>query len=397
MSKKDEAWFKAKKFLTPFIDKYNYSTYRLYENDKVVYPKQTQDEIIRKSHSGKCIYKSINNKNWGEHFFGNVPLGFNSNPNKNIWLIMFDFDSYKNNPERNKHLQESLNIVNEFINTEIYIEESSQSRDIHGYAVINKSGYTIEEAIALINTLINFLNDKCKLVGLKCLEVMGLPNIYTYENKKIINIKNNTPAKLPRNIENINQIINTPIIFLYDVQTKLEAEKVPFNPNGGVVDCLTKMEQHASVKFEKFTGEILEDSLRTIWHKCCNTKYFQYTTPARYIDETDWVNYATTWIKTVYFSDKRQGFFRGTTPVKGMSEYFKKLTLRKYNHRAHMWTGQQLENLGILISVNRSYTVGSVARRWKIRIKALDALKRKNKGLQFKQLVQTNKQNLKIT
>lgn len=380
MAKKDEPWFKLKKFLTAFIDPYNYHEYRWYESDKCVYPKQTNAEIISKSCANRICHKNITNQVWGEHFFGKKILGYNTKQNKQLWLILLDFDSYKSSPIRFESLQRSVELVEEFLGEKIYIEKSTHSNDLHGFIVVNRTGYSVQESISTINTFISYMNVKCKEVGLKELEVMGLPNIYSWEERRIISITSNTPAKLPRSLERIQDLIQSPVIHLENLKT-------PTEEHGGDVDCLTnskELQNNKSVNFAPFNAEKLEESLAKIWDKCSDKPHFEFT-KGRYLTQEDWVNYSLTWIKAVYKADKQQGKRRGTAPVTGLKVYYGTITSNNFAHRTLKWVGEQLESFGILICVNRGYTVGIMARRWKVRIKALDNAVKIRTKLAFKQ------------
>lgn len=387
-------WTEFRNFMSGYMDSYNFFEYRRYENKKCCYPKRTNQEIMSSSSNTRKRHKHPTAIQWGRHISEQSILGYCNRQNDAEWLVMLDFDSFKDDPDRSELLNQSATLVRQSLGKDFYLEKSTFTNDLHGYIKVKREhGFLM--SCCLIDSLIEVLDSRCVNIGLKALEVMGLPYFYQWDNGRIIKVIGSTPAKIPVEINRFQELKQTETITTTEIQSFLKLNQTnPIQPQWGEVECLEINQSKfpdGSVSFTPFTREDLEVKLLTIWDKATNSLKFQYNDRS-WISREDWLNYALSWMLATYRStneyDESRPWLRHTVPVKSIQTYYHKISgNRKHSWNAQQWVGTQLEALGALICVNRGYIVGGegkgIARRWKCRISAIDAILKRDKTVSF--------------
>lgn len=202
------------KFIRPFIDKRNYHVGIYTDSAKNWYPKQTIKEIIKKQ---KFVY--LSNGKLLQHVVSDANYGYNTSCRikDKYLLICFDIDSHKESADRFETMYSAVEKVKTLLNIDIFVESSTKSGDLHGYIIVDKANKGASHVLMVLRMLEEILNKECLKLGLKQFEIKGMPHEYVWKNERIIDVIFSAPAKLPRDYERIDELLNLKPITIEDL------------------------------------------------------------------------------------------------------------------------------------------------------------------------------------
>lgn len=200
-------------FLSQFIDHHNYFEARYNQTGKKWYPKRTIQQII--NYHKFC---NISRSAYFKHLTGdpNSALGFTNKATngQHYHLYCLDVDLIKANSYL---INAAKALMEKELGCKIFWEPSTSGTSLHGFIIVCKHDKSVIYTNKIMRGFEKVVNQKGKKIGLKAVEVMGLPYEYRYENNRIVEIKGSTPAKLPQSMD-LTALIHSEIIPLKQLE-----------------------------------------------------------------------------------------------------------------------------------------------------------------------------------
>lgn len=215
-----------------------------------------------KSSLKKGFKRPITNNLIKEHEEYEKTIYFFGNEENNETLVMIDIDVDKKQKKGSssgavefaKHINQNI--------IPIYFEPSTNGKGIHGYFVLNKSGYSAKKVNQILKRFENYLQKEAieKKSDIEIVEIKGTLFEIEYKNKKISEVKYGMLGKIPRKIEEllkINTLINIKVL-----EKSFNIDKKNYNKKGSISEKHISEIELLNIKYyEKIGEEILSKKI----------------------------------------------------------------------------------------------------------------------------------------